>query len=1057
MNSKTLTGIVITLLALASAGQAAEPTKLPIRLTTPGKGRLSLGVYDDSGTLIRSLTYAGKVDGGKQTLEWDGTTDLGLPARPGTYAARGVWFERPPQVEYKMKVGLSGTPPYPTPDGLGGWGGNLGPPTSVAGNDQFVFAAFVCVESTWETGVQLMNPDGRIVRRFGTFFPWDARFACALEQNAAWLAIASLSNKRLVVARYDLDDPRGTIFADIPVIGGAEEGGRWKGRWSVDVQGLAAGPGRVYVSVTSNNKLVVLNKRDGKIVREVPVPSPRGVVAKGERVYAISGSRLLELEGQIIVDGLDDPSGLAVDARGNFYIAERGKTQRVRVVAPDGRTLRTIGIAGGRPREGHFNPAGMLDPRGLCIGPGNRLWVAEANEDFQRISVWDAERGGLVKEFFDMTLDHTGGMLNPDRTEMLSSKNYLSNSPGLTAYKVNLAAGTWYPSWHRNLPMSATHQDDVLLGHKHIQPQSAISFAGRHPYLDFTAGLVKADNGKTYAFGDDFSIWLFDPKSCETKLAALIYTHRVRRLPDGRFEGDYNQGPNNWLTWADLDGDGRMATDECTFNENVEPLKDVDRFHAWELQPDLSFVGMGHDWVVRRLRPRRVLDSGVPVYDWRDVETVVRLQRPNLLGGDGTKTIKWVAPQGVSASGTDWITFAEAATDMKLNLPGIDGEGWWASRNWRRTPMLYGPDGTPRWLKLGRRAPGRAKPGEMYHPWRLAGREDGFVFVPDTLQNVWAWTDKGLYLGPLYRDPSRMDRDSIHVELVGSYVYKVGGKLYSCVGDHGVNVHEIKMPKLVPIDAGAITVTPAMAAAAKPWDPDGPGPGLRPTLVAKLAGGRTFQIDGNEDDREWGGVDAQPILLDGGAIGSLKAAVDADNLYLFYTVNDPDGLRNAGTELPLCPFGTGGYVDFCIGPPGREVRVIVTRITNASGGAPSDYQMGYWPVKRGGGNPQVIASPVAQRRFDDISPVAGLKFGYRQHKGGYSVEIGAPWAALGITPGGKLPFDVSVAFANAGGTERERVAHWAGETEGKVVDRPGSAALLPSTWGTLVFDRSPLK
>jgi len=26
-----------------------------------------------------------------------------------------------------------------------------------------------------------------------------------------------------------------------------------------------------------------------------------------------------------------------------------------------------------------------------------------------------------------------------------------------------------------------------------------------------------------------------------------------------------------------------------------------------------------------------------------------------------------------------------------------------------------------------------------------------------------------------------------------------------------------------------------------------------------------------------------------------------------------------------------------------------------------------------------------------------------------------------------------------------------------VVDRPGSAALLPSTWGTLVFDRSPLK
>ena len=44
---------LVALLALVSAGQAAEPTKIPIRFTTPGKGQLSLGVYDDAGTLIR--------------------------------------------------------------------------------------------------------------------------------------------------------------------------------------------------------------------------------------------------------------------------------------------------------------------------------------------------------------------------------------------------------------------------------------------------------------------------------------------------------------------------------------------------------------------------------------------------------------------------------------------------------------------------------------------------------------------------------------------------------------------------------------------------------------------------------------------------------------------------------------------------------------------------------------------------------------------------------------------------------------------------------------------
>jgi len=43
----------IALLALMSAGQSAELMKIPIRFTTPGKGQLSLGVYNDSGTLIR--------------------------------------------------------------------------------------------------------------------------------------------------------------------------------------------------------------------------------------------------------------------------------------------------------------------------------------------------------------------------------------------------------------------------------------------------------------------------------------------------------------------------------------------------------------------------------------------------------------------------------------------------------------------------------------------------------------------------------------------------------------------------------------------------------------------------------------------------------------------------------------------------------------------------------------------------------------------------------------------------------------------------------------------
>ena len=43
----------------------------------------------------------------------------------------------------------------------------------------------------------------------------------------------------------------------------------------------------------------------------------------------------------------------------------------------------------------------------------------------------------------------------------------------------------------------------------------------------------------------------------EKSKAALVYGHRVQKRPNGGFEGCYDQGPHNWLTWSDLDGNGR--------------------------------------------------------------------------------------------------------------------------------------------------------------------------------------------------------------------------------------------------------------------------------------------------------------------------------------------------------------------------------------------------------------------------------------------------------------------------------------------------------------------
>jgi len=1098
-----------------AAEEATPAQSLPVKITTPGDGLLSAGVYDSHGTLIRHLAAAQAVKAGATSLAWDATNDFGLPVSPGDYTVRGVFFTQPPKANYVMKVGISGEPPYPLADGTGGWGGNLYPPTDICSNGKDMIAVFGCVEDNLNTGVQRMDATGKVIGRYHTFFPWDGRWAGAMDASHFYMAVttnAGIDPIRCVIAKYDINNPKGTILADLPMQKHPAPDGRWKGRFLRDVRGLAVAGDRIYATIPLDNKLFVVDTNSGKILNTIDLPAPRGVASHGSDVYAISSNRLLKLNpdgstaATVIASGLEDPSNVAIDSAGRFYISDRGDAQQVKVFSPNGQQVATIGKTGGRPRNGLFDPAGMLDPRGLCIGTDGNLWVTEANEDFQRVSVWSLTDGKLVREFFNTRISSGQGKLSPDHSQMLFIQPNYSDAPGLTSYKVDFEKGTWYPAWHYDQPMAAM-KSDVLIGNKQIFGQLAQSFEGHGPYLSFAGPMVKATNGHTYLIGGDASIYQFDDPSKPPRLAALVYTHRVAdRQGDGPYEGQYDQGPNGWLASADLNGDGKISYDEITFAPNIKLFEKVQRMQGWQLQPDLSLLMLAGDrvangepnrWVVYRLSPKEIKPDGTPVYDWADVKIEHELQIPPGIGGDGWKASINTQLNEFSVEGSTVYTCMEArkAKNVTLTLGGIDGDGWWAGRNWRVVPeQLDLQTGAPSWLMLGRRAPGKARPGEMYSPRCISGHVDGCVFVPDTLSQTWVWTDTGLYLGDLYDEFGTEGRDAngVHIESVGSFAYKINGKVYNCIGDHGVFVHQIDLPKLTPIDAGRIKVTPAIAQAAKPWDPDGPAPGKRPTYVAtclyNFAGERewaqkhkgdkgdksqfqlrTINIDGKLDDAEWSNIAAAPIRMDDKQVATLKVAFDKETLYLAYDVTDNVGFKNAGTELPYAPFTSGAYVDFCVGrdwtSPNRagnaegDTRVILANIT--AGKQPS-YQMGFFPIKsKYAKNPQTITSPAAQRKFDDIAPLPDLKWAWRPTEHGYTVEVAVrmqPAQDLGLFPtrDSQVGFDASVAFANTAGNIRQRAAHWGGESEAAVVDRPGSAALLPATWGTLVFDRNQL-
>jgi hypothetical protein len=1122
---------MLPLLLAGGASSAGSPPPA-LSVQSPGKGRLSLAVYNERGMMIRGLLHAQPVGAGPQSVEWDGTTQLGLPAAPGDYRIRGIWFPEPPKIDYLMKIGNSGNPPWNTPvnrgswgaDNLGSWGGNLGPATSLSANSKNVLAVFYCVESPDVTGIQLMDLDGNIVRRFTGFYGWDRRIASVMDEENFYLALfkapdASGKNHNVLVAKYDLaKPPRGKIIAELPAgEHAAPFFGPGAGRWHAEMLGLAIANGRLYAPLTLDDKLFVIDAGSGKTLHTVSIPSPRGVAARDGRVFLISGGSLLRLtadgaiDGPPVITGLDDPQGMAIDADGNFLIAEGGAAQQVRTYTPAGKPLRQLGIAGGRPRSGVYDPAGMLDPRAVCAAPDGKIWVTSGPADFQGIAIWPkpaakpAAGGKPLKEFFNMTWSSGMGLLTPDLTEMLATHGNGGQYPGLSAYKIDWEAKTWKPSWHVTMTRDMMSQEDVFVGYPY--QQTAPARFPHFPYLGMEKGIIKADNGRHYITGGFFSIWHFDPQTKAVRLASFVSPNRVKKLPDGRHESAGGNGPNNWFAWADRNGDGRMARDEVSVLENPPALRGFQRFFRPQLQPDLSILFMGEEsrpkpapgapppdtyesWSLYRLPPREVLPDGTPVYDWNDIVKILTPKMPAWNGGDGYKN-----PTGASIldgmkidNGSLYIK-ADASIRKRPKLTGVDGDGWWASRNWRMSPMKFDlKTGESAWLKLGSRAPGVARPGQMYYPgWGVAGPVDGVIYLADTLGQVWSWTTDGLYLGAIYNDPVAkpmiMNADSILVELIGTFVYKVNGKTYILTGDHGVSVHEVILPKFTPVDAGTLTLTPAMAAAAKPWDPDGPPPGKRPVQRIRsifdfekkaAANSRTITVDGNLSAPEWAGIPAMDLLLDGEKTGALQVTFDNKNLYLAYTIDDPNGLRNDGHELPYAPYVTGAYVDFVIGrdwsdpdraaPLEGDVRVILARITDGSG---SDYQMGFWPVRKDLRayapqpkrlNPQEIVSPVQQRHFDDISPVPGLVFAHRATQRGYTLEVSVPLASLGISlvKNPVIGFDASVAFADPAGQVRSRATHWAGESETVVVDRPGAAELKPSTWGTLEFDRTPL-
>ena len=829
--------LIPTAFAADKAPASSANVRLPVRFAAPGKGFVSLAIYDAGGVLVRSLLSAQPVEAGRQTTTWDATTDLGLPVTAGTYHARGIFFTEPPSLKYVMKVGKSGNPPWRTPDGAGDWGGNLGGPSAICANSRAVMMAWSCVEDNQITGVQQMDGEGNVQLRYFTFYPWDCRFAGAMDETNFYLGIENWQKRQLEIAVYKLGEPRGKILTVLPTAAHEEQTeSRWHGRWSAWLDGMAVSQDTLYASIASDDALFVIDRDTGKIRQKVTLPEPRGLAVANGRLFVVSGKRILKLrmDGSLDAVWIDDghfqaPHALAADAAGNLYVGDSRMaglggeaytqgSRQIYVFSPHGKLLRTIGKPGGAPRSGRFEAERLGDIGALCIGPdGQSLWVQDVATGFPRTSRWSLD-GKLQRQWFSRKLSHYPDAINPGRPgEILEVRNAFSDEPGITAWEIDLAAKTWRPSWHYDCTWADIYQEDVFVSHDH--PGNPLK-GKRWPVFHYGFGPLVACGGRTYAMnssGNDEGVIYVLPPGEKPRPVAMVSYHRAEKA-NGKIHGFYDQGPNNWFTWSDRNGDGRMSSDEITFTENPPSLQATGRIFEGRLDEHLN-VHIKRP--VREGRSFRLVDSvlpvkeipanGAPVYDWGQLRDEVPLQPPDLRGGDGWKTIRdYMLPMPLETADA-FYSLVVPENDQKLKLPGIDGDTWWANRNWRTKLVRFDKQtGRPLWA-VGRRAPGRAEAGQMYYPASLSGAAGDFLFVLDTMGMVWVWHQDGLYLGrpisrhgpgtngrpiDLLRDPGLSIYHDLHAD-----------KLYSLVVDTGTTFHEVVLPKVQRFAGEPVTVT----------------------------------------------------------------------------------------------------------------------------------------------------------------------------------------------------------------------------------------------------------
>jgi hypothetical protein len=395
-----------------------------LRLNMPEDGFVSLLIKNAQGQVVRQLLNAGFFTKGEQEVKWDGLTNLSylkpgeiVPA--GDYTWEAIWHKG---------LGLrligwacnGGKAPFDSPGG--NWGGDMGNPCAVAtdGNRMILGwsgseagQAAVCTDFDGKVqwrhkrggfgGARHVAADGGVIyiddRQSGSdiVYRLDANKGEYLSWKDSTEATLDVSALMKAYPAKGTDIPEGEVKAPA-------------------LTGMDAAGGKVFLTYRRGDTVLILDGSTGAILKTATVVQPTDLeVGPNGKLYVVSqGTQVVCVDpasgtGTPVVTGLQNATAVALDPAGNIYVGLRDPDNQVRVFAPDGKPLRSIGKSGGRALLGLWNPDGLRFIAGLRVDPKGNLWVAEEDDTPRRFSLWNAQTGAFVKEFFGPTNYGAGG------------------------------------------------------------------------------------------------------------------------------------------------------------------------------------------------------------------------------------------------------------------------------------------------------------------------------------------------------------------------------------------------------------------------------------------------------------------------------------------------------------------------------------------------------------------------------------------------------------------------------------------------------------------------